>query len=78
MAIPIEHEDVKDLKKWGMGLDKLVEECHFCGTKTRYWHNRTNTPVCEGCAKTNTVADIKRSNVELRGGPAVSSPERPA
>lgn len=58
--IPVEHEDIEELKKWGMGLSNIVELCHFCHNGTRYWHRRTNTPVCQGCAKTHKVSDIKK------------------
>lgn len=58
MAIPIEHENVEELKKWGMGLSKIVESCCFCNTPTRYWHTKSNQPVCPGCSKTHKVSEI--------------------
>jgi len=67
MAIPIEHESAEELKKWGMGLEKLIERCGLCNTPTRYWHDATNTPVCEGCAATRNVSDLTRSNAEITG-----------
>lgn len=62
MAIQVEPEtvsDIEELKKWGLGLDKLMERCDFCGVQTRYWHKETNTPVCEGCANVHTMPDIR-------------------
>lgn len=59
MAIAIEHEDVEGLKKWGMGLEKLVENCLLCQQPTRYWSVVCNCPVCEECAKTKDEADAK-------------------
>jgi hypothetical protein len=59
MAIPIEHEDTEELKKWGTGLEVVQGRCTFCGQHTRYWHTCTNNQVCPDCAKTHTVADLK-------------------
>jgi hypothetical protein len=59
MSIPVEHEDVEELKKWGLGLEKLMEKCELCNVPTRYWHTATNTPVCQSCASTRNVKDLK-------------------
>lgn len=59
MTIPIVKEDVEELKKWGLGLEKLIERCHFCGQPTRLWHDASNTPVCGGCASSKSVTDIR-------------------
>ena len=59
MAIPIEREDVSELEKWCMGLEKLVELCEFCRRPTRYWHTRTNNPVCPDCAKSHRMAELR-------------------
>lgn len=67
MAIPVEHEDVEELKKWGLGLENLIERCFFCDTPTRYWHTATNTPVCEGCAATHRVSELKHNNQQTEG-----------
>jgi len=75
MAIPIEHESAEELKKWGMGLEKLIERCGLCNTPTRYWHDATNTPVCEGCAATRNVSDLTRSNAGNKP-PQVGHPDR--
>lgn len=61
MVIKVEHEDIEELKKWGLGLSELLEHCHFCNVQTRYWHRATNTPVCEECSKVHTVAELKQS-----------------
>lgn len=58
-GIPIEQENVDELKKWGMGLSNILEQCEFCRTGTRYWHTPTNTPVCPSCAKHHTVSELK-------------------
>lgn len=50
--IHVEHEDADELRKWGMGLEKIIENCELCRTPTRYWHDGTNTPCCQECAKT--------------------------
>ncbi len=57
MAI-IEHEDKEVLKKWGMGLESILEHCHFCRKPTPYWHTNTNNPVCQECAKTHRVSEL--------------------
>ena len=59
MAIPVEREDVSELAKWGMGLEAIVERCAFCKQPTRYWHMRTNNPVCEACAKKHRVGELR-------------------
>lgn len=58
MAIPVEHEDVEELKGWGLGLENAVECCVFCGTGTRYWHLATNNPVCQCCAGVKAESDL--------------------
>lgn len=59
--IPVQHEDVSELAKWGMGLEKIVEKCTFCQAPTRFWHTSSNHPVCEPCAKTHKVGEIPPS-----------------
>ena len=54
MAIPIKHEDDEAVAEFG----GIVEQCHFCGTSTRYWHENTNNPVCPSCAKRHKVAQL--------------------
>lgn len=52
MTIPLIKEP--DDNPWG----DLVESCHFCHERTRYWHENTNNPVCRECAKTHKVAEL--------------------
>lgn len=39
---------------------RVYEQCYFCKQETKFWHDATNTPVCQGCAKKYNVKDIKR------------------
>jgi len=59
MPIKIEREDTEELKKWGNSIAEAIEQCIFCGEGTRYWHRKTNKPVCESCAKTHKTGDIR-------------------
>jgi hypothetical protein len=63
MAIEIEVEDTEELKKWGLGLHKIKESCHFCKTPTDTWHMASNTPVCSVCAGKYGENDISRKNI---------------
>jgi hypothetical protein len=65
-VIPVTYEDVEALKQWGMGLEHVLERCIFCRAETRYWHLPTNTSVCEQCATTRTVADLKAAMKESK------------
>jgi len=58
MAIPVQRESVHELKRWGIGLEKLIEVCVFCDQPTRFWNTKSNTPVCPDCGLDHTVADI--------------------
>ena len=57
--ISIEHEDTEELKKWGLGLENVMERCFFCKAPTRFWNKKANEPCCESCAKTHTVKEFK-------------------
>lgn len=59
--IPVEHEDVEGLKKWGMGLSQMLESCALCNTPTRYWHTNSNTPCCQDCAEKHSVEELKKT-----------------
>lgn len=37
----------------------IVENCVFCKTPTRTWHENTNNPCCVKCAATHKVSDFK-------------------
>lgn len=56
--ITIEEEDVEVLRSWGMGLENVRENCHFCNTPTSTWHIPSNTPVCGSCAQVNNVSEL--------------------
>lgn len=46
---------------------RIYEECFFgCGTKTKYWHWKTNQPVCKYCARTHKVSELPKSHPEYK------------
>jgi hypothetical protein len=50
-------EESKDLYK----NFKVYEKCYFgCGKATKFWHWRTNQPICKECAKTHKVAEVAK------------------
>jgi hypothetical protein len=50
-------EESKDLHK-NFGL---YEFCYFgCGKTTKFWHWRTNQPICKACAKTHKVSEVEK------------------
>jgi hypothetical protein len=34
VALQVERESKEALKKWGLGLSKILESCFFCGRST--------------------------------------------
>jgi hypothetical protein len=60
MAIKITHEDTEELKKWGLGLEKIIEKCFFCQEPTRYWSKKANKPVCSNCAKERDISELPK------------------
>ena len=39
----------------------VYENCYFkCGNKTKYWHWRTNQPICKVCAKNHKVSEVEK------------------
>ncbi len=38
----------------------MAEQCYFCGLFTRYWHEKTNTPVCKECAAIHDSKEITK------------------
>ena len=38
----------------------FYEKCFFCEKPTKFWHWRTNQPVCNKCAKTHKVAELPK------------------
>lgn len=59
--IPIEKEPD------GLGniFRHLYEHCYFCDTPTKYWHIKTNQPVCQCCSKTHKVSELEKSHPDL-------------
>lgn len=53
--IPLVYETDAELSEFG----GIVEACAFCQAGTRYWHENTNNPVCQSCAKTYRVSELK-------------------
>jgi len=51
MTIPIK-EEPKDLH------ELPSEVCYFCQKNTRYWHLKTNNPVCPMCSKIHRVIQL--------------------
>jgi hypothetical protein len=49
------------IKREPPGIEGVeIESCYFCKCETRYWHVRTNTPVCPECATTHAREEIKK------------------
>ena len=55
-------------------LNGPAESCIFCNNDSRYWHNKTNTPVCQSCAEKviskeykmkSDILNLKRRNNSL-------------
>ena len=60
MAIPLVKEP-KELEYLG------IEFCYFkCGNRTKYWHWRTNQPICKKCAKNHKVSEIEKSHPDYK------------
>lgn len=55
MAIKVEKESDDTLR----GFGGIMEVCVFCRHQTRYWHTRTNNPVCPDCAPVRKVSELK-------------------
>lgn len=58
MPIAVEEEDLESLRRWGMGLERVLEACVFCRRDTSFWHCATNKPVCPKCAATHSVEEL--------------------
>ena len=54
MAIPLTEEDASLYKNTG-----IYEACVFCSMTTKFWHFRTNNPVCTPCSKLHKVSELK-------------------
>ena len=56
MAIPLLEEPERHFKEFG-----VYENCYFeCGNKTKFWHWRTNQPVCKDCASKHKVSELPK------------------
>jgi hypothetical protein len=62
MTIPLIHEDKGTMEAW----PRIVENCHFCKKRTRWWHENTNNPVCKDCSKTHKVAELPDHGKKIR------------
>lgn len=61
--IPTVKESVETIKMWG----KVIEKCYFkCGNSTRFWHWRTNQPICKSCAKTRKIHEIEKCHPKYK------------
>jgi len=45
---------------------RVYENCYFCPTKTKYWHWRTNQPICKRCAKERKVSELPKSSPKYK------------
>tara|TARA_R110000822_G_scaffold95314_5_gene218044 strand:+ start:832 stop:1017 length:186 start_codon:yes stop_codon:yes gene_type:complete len=53
MAIPVKKEGDELFTEFG-----VFEKCAFCKETTKYWHEKTNNPVCQCCAKKHKVSEL--------------------
>lgn len=53
MTIPTYEEDPDMYQHTG-----VYEVCVFCRNPTKFWHKRTNNPVCKSCAKDHKVSEL--------------------
>lgn len=65
MAIKIEHEDIEELKKWGLGLETVMESCILCKAPTRFWSVASNCPVCECCAQVSDESAVQAPRKQI-------------
>lgn len=54
VMIPVELESDKIQEEFG----SCIEQCYFCKTPTRFWHKKTNNPVCKICADRHKVSEL--------------------
>lgn len=54
--IPLVEESKGSFESFG-----FYENCYFgCGNKTKFWHWRTNQPICKYCAKIHKVSEVEK------------------
>ncbi len=69
MTIPVKHEkeNFKDEDPRFISFcENTPEVCHFCKKTTRYWHENTNNPVCQECAKKHKVGELPDYGKRIR------------
>lgn len=59
--IPLVEEPAEEHRIFG-----IYENCHFCKTPTKYWHVRTNQPICKDCAKVRKVSEIPKCHPDYK------------
>jgi hypothetical protein len=46
---------------------RVYEKCYFgCGNETKFWHTRTNQPICKSCAKKHKVSEVEKCTPTYR------------
>lgn len=46
---------------------RVYEYCYFeCGSKTKFWHWRTNQPICKECAKKHKVVEVEKCHPKYK------------
>ncbi len=60
--IPLVEEPIDHYENLG-----VYENCYFrCGRKTKFWHWRTNQPICKECAKRHKVSEVKKCHPKYK------------
>jgi len=62
MSIPV----IKEPDDFKTHFGGLVEVCYFCKKHTAYWHENTNNPVCQKCAKKHKVSELDDHGQRVR------------
>ena len=44
----------------------VIEDCLFCGSRTRFWHENTNNPVCPACSGQHRVGELPDHGTVVR------------
>jgi hypothetical protein len=45
----------------------VYENCYFgCGSKTKFWHWRTNQPICKSCSKSHKVSEVEKCSPKYK------------
>ena len=60
--IPLVEEPQEEFNEVG-----VYEYCYFkCGKHTKYWHWRTNQPICKACAKKHKVSEVEKCTAKYK------------